>query len=269
MPNFHVIGGLSIAVLVLTVSCVSPTVVPTLRPLATSTPVSIGMPTVSPQLLLPNIANIVDEARSAVVNIVTTKSVQTFFGPQQEVSSGTGFIIGHDGTIVTNNHVVSGAQKLTVTLHDTSTWTAVIVGMDLRSDLAVLKIDSPVELPTLPFGDSEDLRIGDWVIAIGHALGLEGGPTVTLGVVGALDRVITVSGGRRLYGTIQTDAAINQGNSGGPLLDLSVKFDQNNSCSFISLSHSLFFPIRESSIVNTASVNSWGLKLEISMPFFS
>jgi len=120
---------------------------------------------------------------------------------------------------VTNNHVVEGAESITVTLPDGRTFDATLVGTDPLTDLAVVKIEG-IDLPTIPFGDSSTLRAGDWVVAIGNALALPGGPTVTVGVVSALGRSIQEQNGVTLYDVIQTDAAINPGNSGGPLLNL-------------------------------------------------
>jgi S1-C subfamily serine protease len=137
--------------------------------------------------------------------------------PQQ--AAGSGAIIDSRGYIVTNNHVVEGAESITVTLPDGRTFDATLVGTDPLTDLAVVKIEG-IDLPTIPFGDSSTLRAGDWVVAIGNALALPGGPTVTVGVVSALGRSIQEQNGVTLYDVIQTDAAINPGNSGGPLLNL-------------------------------------------------
>jgi serine protease Do len=140
--------------------------------------------------------------------------------------AGTGFIIDSTGYIITNNHVVEGAQKLTVTLPppDNRSFTATLVGRDPQTDLAMVKIDGQ-NLPTVPLGNSSDLRVGEWVVAIGNALALKGGPTVTAGVVSATGRdeqePPNASGSAAtLYDLIQTDAAINPGNSGGPLVNM-------------------------------------------------
>ena len=135
--------------------------------------------------------------------------------PQQQMTGGSGFIISPDGYVVTNNHVIQDAVQITVTLNDGRECPATLVGADPRTDLAVLKIDEK-DLPYLNFGDSEKVKIGNWVIAIGNPFGLEA--TLTVGVVSAK--------GRQDLGIvpyedfIQTDAAINPGNSGGPLLNL-------------------------------------------------
>jgi S1-C subfamily serine protease len=134
-------------------------------------------------------------------------------------ASGTGFVIDPDGVIVTNAHVISGSGAITVTLPDGETERAEVVGADPSRDLAVLQIGRS-GLPAVKLGSSSDLRVGDEVVAIGHALGLEGAPTVTTGVVSALDRTIATTQSMQLDDVIQTDAAINRGNSGGPLVNV-------------------------------------------------
>jgi S1-C subfamily serine protease len=150
-------------------------------------------------------------------------------GSEVPQGAGTGFIYDPAGFIVTNNHVVEGAQKLSVVLPppDGRQFDAQLVGRDPQTDLAVVKINAQ-NLPTVPLGSSGELRIGDWVVAIGNALALPGGPTVTAGVVSALGRdeqeppseSTPNQAGPTLYDLIQTDAAINPGNSGGPLVNL-------------------------------------------------
>ncbi|MCL6628017.1 MAG: trypsin-like peptidase domain-containing protein, partial [Armatimonadetes bacterium] len=120
--------------------------------------------------------------------------------------------------IVTNNHVVAGADKITVTLADGRAFKARLVGRDIQTDLAVLKIDAK-NLPSARLGNSDNIRVGDWAIAIGNPLGL--GNTVTVGVISATKRTnLPVEEGKRLAEAIQTDAAINRGNSGGPLANV-------------------------------------------------
>ena len=128
---------------------------------------------------------------------------------------GSGFIIDAAGVIVTNNHVIEDADEITVTLHDNRTLKAAVVGRDPKTDLAVLKVESAQALPAVPFGDSDAIRVGDWVVAIGNPFGLGG--TVTAGIVSARGRNIN-SGPYDDF--IQTDASINQGNSGGPLFNM-------------------------------------------------
>ncbi len=157
-----------------------------------------------------------------------------FFGPgygnrnqkqQQENSTpqplglGSGVIITPNGYIVTNNHVIEGAEKLEVTLNDNSTYNATIIGYDASSDLALLKIDGN-NLPTIPFGDSDALKVGEWVLAVGNPFGFTS--TVTAGIVSAKARSISTATHGRSMGIesyIQTDAAVNKGNSGGALVN--------------------------------------------------
>ena len=140
--------------------------------------------------------------------------------PQQQRGEGSGFIMSSDGFIITNNHVVADADQVMVTLSDGRTFRAKVVGADSTTDVAVVKIDAK-GLPTLPIGNDETLRIGDWVLAVGNPLGLDF--TVTAGIISAKGRgseVSPVSGNFNISDFIQTDAAINPGNSGGPLINL-------------------------------------------------
>ncbi|MFC2953945.1 Do family serine endopeptidase [Marinicaulis aureus] len=137
---------------------------------------------------------------------------------QPAVSLGSGFIIDASGIVVTNNHVIDNAENITVTLHDGREFTAVVKGRDRETDLAVLQLEGGSKFPFVSFGDSDAARVGDWVIAIGNPFGLGG--TVTVGIVSARNRDIN-SG--QYDDFIQTDAAINRGNSGGPLFDMSGK----------------------------------------------
>lgn len=155
----------------------------------------------------------------AVVTVRTRLvGVNAFLQPVAEEGTGTGFVVASDGLIATNNHVVQGAQMVTVTLADGRTLPAQVLRRDPSADLAVLRVPAD-HLPVAPLGDSRTLRVGDPVVAIGNALALPGGPTVTEGIVSALDRSIQTNKGARLRTVIQTDAAINPGNSGGPLVD--------------------------------------------------
>ena len=132
--------------------------------------------------------------------------------------TGTGFIYDDAGHIVTNYHVIRGAQAAKVTLADNSTWDARLVGYETNKDLAVLRIDAAADrLRKIDIGQSSDLQVGQKVFAIGSPFGLD--QTLTTGVISGLGREITSIGGRPIEGVIQTDAAINPGNSGGPLLD--------------------------------------------------
>jgi serine protease Do len=187
----------------------------------TPTPTYEATQTVSPgDYNLPTITDVVDNVNPSVVSIVVdTVSYNWFMQPVPSESAGSGVIIDEDGYIVTNNHVVEDSTSITVSLTDGRAFDATLVGTDPSTDLAVIKIDGD-NLPTASFGNSSALRIGDWVVAIGNALALEGGPTVTVGVVSAMGRTIQVDSDTTLYDLIQTDAAINPGNSGGPLINL-------------------------------------------------
>ncbi len=137
-------------------------------------------------------------------------------GPRQRVTSlGSGFIIDPSGYVVTNYHVISEADEITVILHDDRELPAVIVGHDPKTDLALLKVDSDEPLPAVSFGDSDALRVGDWVMAIGNPFGL--GSTVTAGILSARGRNINAG---PYDDFLQTDASINRGNSGGPLFNM-------------------------------------------------
>ena len=141
---------------------------------------------------------------------------------QQRVpSSGSGFIFTKDGRILTNNHVIRDASDITVVLNDKRKFKAKVIGADPSTDVAVIKIDAPDDLPIVPLGDSEDVRIGDWAVAIGNALGELSG-TLTVGVISGKGRTnLSIVGGAPAYQDfIQTDASINFGNSGGPLLNI-------------------------------------------------
>ena len=173
------------------------------------------------------IAQVVSQALPAVVNVTTDVLTQQ---GQTGVGVGTGFIVRSDGIVVTNCHVVEGGTKITVSTsaNNPQKYDARVIGGDCEHDLAVLKIDGN-DMPTVPLGNSSDLVLGQRVIAIGYALALQGGPTVTDGIVSALDRTVQVqdpnctvckNSSRTYTDVIQTDAAINHGNSGGPLLNM-------------------------------------------------
>ncbi len=131
---------------------------------------------------------------------------------------GSGFIISNDGYVVTNNHVIDNAVKITVTLSDERTFDAKLIGHDPKTDTALLKIESDEELPTVPLGDSSTIRVGDIAVAIGNPFGLSG--SFTMGVISATGRDSGIDIDASFKSYIQTDAPINQGNSGGPLLNL-------------------------------------------------
>jgi putative serine protease PepD len=141
-------------------------------------------------------------------------------GDGSSVAQGTGFVYDDAGHIVTNDHVVSGASSVKVVFHDGATRTATVVGADPSTDVAVLKVD-PAGLKPLALADSDSVAVGDGVVAIGSPFGLEN--SVTAGIVSALHRTIDSPNNFAISNAIQTDAAINHGNSGGPLLDTSGK----------------------------------------------
>lgn len=139
--------------------------------------------------------------------------------PQPRVGAGSGVIISTDGYIITNNHVIDGADELEVTLNDNRKFSAKVIGADPTTDIALIKIDAK-DLPTIPFGDSEKLKVGEWVLAVGNPFNLTS--TVTAGIVSAKSRGNIGAGGRdrsKIESFIQTDAAVNPGNSGGALVN--------------------------------------------------
>jgi S1-C subfamily serine protease len=157
-------------------------------------------------------------ASPSVAYITSTVYRQTFFyGPQAQKDLGSGFIINPDGQILTNFHVISGSQQVEVTLPDQSKYKATILVRDRVNDLALIKIEPKKKLTYLNLGDSDHLQVGQKVLAIGNPFGLQG--TLTTGVVSSIGRDIEAENNRKMEGMIQTDASINSGNSGGPLLD--------------------------------------------------
>lgn len=166
---------------------------------------------------LPSIANVVAMVKPSVVAINTEVVTYDIFNrPQTQEGAGSGWIIDKDGIIVTNNHVVEGAESVTITLTDGRTFPAETIRTDPVSDLAVVKINGQ-DLPAAKIGDSSQLKVGDWLVAIGNPLGL--GISAKEGIVSRLDVSIPV-GGQVLYNLIETSAAINPGNSGGPLVNM-------------------------------------------------
>ncbi len=167
------------------------------------------------------IITIYEQASQSVVNITNRSYVYyRFMGTVPEEGTGSGFVYDTEGHIVTNYHVIENAQELLVTLADGQVYEAEVVGSDPSNDLAVIKIDAGTDLAApLALGDSDSLRVGQFVVSIGNPYGLE--QTLTTGVVSALGRVIEGAEDNSFIGeAIQTDAAINPGNSGGPLLNL-------------------------------------------------
>lgn len=168
------------------------------------------------------VVNVYETVAPSVVSI-TTRVLRRdfFFNVVPEEGAGSGFVLDKDGHILTNYHVIEGAETIEVTFGDQVTAVASIIGVDPRNDVAVLKVAlAPDLLQPVVLGASADLRVGQWAIAIGNPFG-QFGRTLTTGVISALDRTIEGPDDRTITGIIQTDAAINRGNSGGPLLDSS------------------------------------------------
>ena len=166
-----------------------------------------------------DVAQVVAAVSPSVVSIRS----QLSNGFVQESAAGTGVIISADGEVMTNAHVVDGATTVKVTLAgESQARDATVVGEDTAADLALLKIAGVTNLPAATLGKSSEVRVGDDVVAIGNALALKGGPTVTRGIISALDRTLETEGAT-MTGLIQTDASISSGNSGGPLVDATGK----------------------------------------------
>jgi S1-C subfamily serine protease len=167
-----------------------------------------------------SIADLVAAVRPSVVSIHTSVSQPDTFGRTVEgQAAGSGFVLSADGFIVTNSHVVEGATEITVDFSDGSSAQAALTAADPESDLAVLKVER-TDLTPMSLGSSDDLQVGEQLVAIGNALDLSGEPTVTTGIVSATGRYLVEQNGARLANLIQTDTAINPGNSGGPLLNM-------------------------------------------------
>lgn len=198
----------------------NPGTFPWARTVATTTPVNQTTGTTIVTTDEQAIENAVQIASPAVVQINTTSIAQSpfWFSAGEQEGIGSGFIVTSDGYVLTNNHVVENATKITVTLKDGREFSGRVVGTDSTSDVAVVKI-AGTNLPTIQLGDSSTLSVGQKVIAIGNPYGLS--QTVTVGYISALERNVQTSQTQTLVGVVQTDAAINPGNSGGPLVDLS------------------------------------------------
>jgi len=169
-------------------------------------------------LELPDIADVVAKVKPSVVAInVEVITYDIFNRPLTQEGAGSGWVIDKNGLIVTNNHVVEGAKTVTVTFANGKSFTGTEVRTDPLTDLAIVQINAK-NLPALNIGDSSNLRVGDWVIAIGNPLGL--GISAKQGIVSRKGVTLSVSSGQKLYDLIETSAAINPGNSGGPLVNM-------------------------------------------------
>jgi len=181
-------------------------------------PVQNGQPTADSNGLTPG--QIYRQTYQGVVEITVSSPQQTPMGNQEAQAQGSGFVIDSDGHIVTNEHVVDNADSVSVRFWNGNTYKASVVGSDQSTDLAVIKVDAPQSvLHPLTLGDSSKVKVGDAVVAIGSPFGLE--ETLTGGIVSAVHRQMQAPNNFTINDSIQTDAAINHGNSGGPLLDSS------------------------------------------------
>ncbi|HZW63023.1 MAG TPA: trypsin-like peptidase domain-containing protein [Flavobacteriaceae bacterium] len=173
----------------------------------------------------PDLTVAAEKAVHSVVHVKNTAIVSSpltiedfFFGRQSQraqVGTGSGVIISPDGYIITNNHVIAGARDIAITLNDNRTYEAELIGTDSKTDIALLKIDAEEELPYTTFADSDQARIGEWVLAVGNPFNLNS--TVTAGIISAKSRDLS---GENYQSFIQTDAAVNPGNSGGALVNV-------------------------------------------------
>ena len=225
--KYLAISAILILVLSLSSGCLQPNTEtsPTSSSAPTNTVDQIDSDWVSPLVesnapVLPSIADVVAKVRPSVVAINTEVVTYDIFNrPFTQEGAGSGWIIDENGIIVTNSHVVEGAESITVTLANGQTYPVDInaIFTDPLTDLAVLKIDAE-NLPAVSIGDSSKLRVGDWLVAIGNPLGL--GISAKEGIVSRLEVSMPVSSGQTLYNLIETSAAINPGNSGGPLVNM-------------------------------------------------
>jgi len=202
------------------ISAPSPAIAPVIQPI---TPLDPGWKSPGPSLnapALPNIADVVEKGYPGVVTITTEQIVNDMFSRVVlQSGAGSGWILDSSGIIVTNNHVVEGARKVVIQFSDgrTSEVTADRVFRDPLTDLAIIKVDL-TDLPTVAIGDSGKLRVGDWVVAIGNPLGK--GIKAKEGIISGLKVSLSLDEDESLYDLIETSAAINEGNSGGPLLNM-------------------------------------------------
>jgi len=199
---------------------------PTLQPAngASVTPATTagGLPAIQSVTYLPSIANLVDKVNPAVASISVESVSRGLFFDFTDQGAGSGIVLSPEGHVVTNWHVIQDVRGIRVNLPNGKTYAATIIGGDIVTDLAVIKIEPDEPLMPAEFGNSAGVKVGDWVVAVGNALALKGGPTVTMGIISAKGRTVRTERGD-LYDMFQTDAAINDGNSGGPLVNLEGK----------------------------------------------
>lgn len=250
-PGRAIFLGMVAALLLVVTGCAAPgalfapTALATATPLATFTPTppapSLAVGEVTDAALIDELGRDIAERRvidvyervaPSVVNVTTRVLRRSFFfDVVPEEGAGSGFVLDKEGRVLTNYHVIQGAQDVEVILDDI-TFPATVVGVDPGNDIAVLQVDAPEELLVpVDLGQSSNLQVGQRAIVIGNPFG-QFGRTLTTGVISALDRTLESPDGRAISGIIQTDAAINKGNSGGPLLDSSGRVIGMNSAIF-------------------------------------
>jgi serine protease Do len=208
------IGLLALSLVV--TSCTAKTVVVTSTVTGTSTATSV-VTAQSGVVNIPSFANLIDAAKPSVVEINVTATVGSGRRTVQQQGAGSGWILDANGTIVTNNHVVTGATTITVTTSDGKMFPATVINTDPVTDLAVIKINA-AQLQSMKTGDVSKLRAGDWVLAVGNPLGE--GITATQGIVSRLGVSVPTSSTQTYNNLIETTAPINPGNSGGPLINM-------------------------------------------------
>lgn len=232
-PGFTPTGPIATAIPTTPPASATPFSTPSGTPFTASSATAVPAPSATQPAVASALLSLQDEvidvyqsAGTGVVNITSRSYTYDFFYrtvPQE--GTGTGFVYDDEGRIVTNYHVIEGAEEIFVTLADETVLPGTVVGADPSNDLAVIKIDTEgttqPQLHPVPLGDSDGVQVGQFVVAIGNPFGLE--RTLTVGVISALGRVIESPDESFIGEIIQTDAAINPGNSGGPLLDLSGK----------------------------------------------
>ena len=181
-------------------------------------------------------ADLAEKSINSVVNISTMAKSNDNFNEESDnsITLGSGFIVDKEGYIVTNNHVIDRAEKIYITLNNEQNYEATLVGKDEKTDIALIKINPKTDLQPVIFGNSDNIRVGDWILAIGNPFGL--GSSVTAGIISAKSRDID-SGSYNDF--IQTDASINQGNSGGPMFNMNGEVIGMNTSIFSTTGNSM------------------------------